>query len=168
MAHGDPGRPGPSKTSPKMIAAREKRQQAIRLRRAGVQYDEIAARVGFKDRRSAQRAVVKELESFPPEDVAIVRAMEVERLDALLFSQWRRAMDGDGWAVDRVLRVMERRSRLLGLDAPMRQQLEVITDSVLDEEIARLTAQLAAREAALAAGRETDPDATWDDTSPTG
>jgi len=77
-------------------------------------------------------------------------------------------MDGDGWAVDRVLRVMERRSRLLGLDAPMRQQLEVITDSVLDEEIARLTAQLAAREAALAAGRETDPDATWDDTSPTG
>jgi hypothetical protein len=142
-----PNKPGPGRNSPKRIEAREKAQQALRLRRAGAQYEDIAERVGYGSRRAAQRAVERELESHSAEDVAIVRTMEVERLDALLFAMWRKALGGDGWSVDRVLRIMERRSRLLGLDAPLRQQIEVISESVLDEEIANLTQKLAAREA---------------------
>jgi hypothetical protein len=138
-----------SPTSPAHIAAREKHQKALGYRRAGMSYTEIARRVGYRDRRSAQRAVVAELEAQPGDDVQVVRKMEVERLDALLLSLWTKAIRGDGWSTDRVLRIMERRSRLLGLDEPMKQQIEVITESVLDAEIARLTGQIAEREAAL-------------------
>lgn len=50
-------------------------------------------------------------------------------------------------AVDRGLRISERRARLLGLDAPTKQQIHVLTEDVVDaalreaaEEHARLTA----------------------------
>jgi hypothetical protein len=43
-------------------------------------------------------------------------------------------------AIDRVLKIMERRAKLLGLDAPIRH--EVITVSQIDAEIAELTARL--------------------------
>lgn len=43
--------------------------------------------------------------------------------------------------------VDERRAKLCGLDAPRRQAIQVVTDEVLDTEIARLTAGLALREA---------------------
>ena len=154
-----PDKPGPGRNSPKRIASRVKRQQALSLRRAGVPFETIAERVGYKDRRSAQRAVEKELEDHSAEDVHIVRKMEVERLDALLLSMWRKAINGDGMAVERVLRIMERRSRLQGLDAPIRQQIEVISESVLDEEIAKLTEKIAAREAEQQRAAAADIDA---------
>lgn len=143
------GRSDPqSPTSPHRIASREKAQEALRLRRMGVPYPDIARRAGYADRRGAQRAVYRELEAQGADDAHEVRKMEVERLDFLLMAMWNKAMRGDGWSVDRVLRIMERRSRLLGLDEPLKQQMEVITESVLDAEIARLTQALADREAA--------------------
>jgi hypothetical protein len=147
-------------TNQRMIEAREKHQHALRLRRAGMEYQDIARIVGYTDRRSAQRAVQTELDAQGSEDAAAVRTMEASRLDALLFAVWKRAMNGDGWAVRHALEIMERRARMLGLDAPVKQSIEVITDSVLDEEIAELTQKLAdrdaakAREAADAAGTE--------------
>ncbi|HET6257066.1 MAG TPA: hypothetical protein VFE39_00285 [Pseudonocardia sp.] len=42
----------------------------------------------------------------------------------------------------------ERRARLVGLDAPRRQAVEVVTNEVVDAEIAELTQKLANREAA--------------------
>jgi len=49
------------------------------------------------------------------------------------------AMEGKGWAVDRLLAVMDRRARLLGLDRPAKH--EVLTIDAIDHEIARLMAQ---------------------------
>lgn len=142
---------GPQENAKVRVAAREKAQAALRLRRAGVLYPDIADRLDYSSRRSAQRAVERELMSHAAEDVAVVRQMEVDRLDALLLAMWKKAIGGDGWSVDRILRIMERRSRLLGLDEPMKQQIEVITESVLDEEIARLTAELNERGSRAAA-----------------
>ncbi len=56
-------------------------------------------------------------------------------------------------AIDRLLKIQDRRAKLLGLDAP--KKVEVITIDAIDAEIARLTAELgelAAAEAADAAG----------------
>jgi hypothetical protein len=148
MPRADHHHNGPnSPTNPRQIAAREKRQQALSYRRAGMNFTDIARLVGYSDRRNAQKAVTRELADAPAEDVSVVRKMEVDRLDALLLSMWKKAMNGDGWSVDRVLRIMERRSRLLGLDEPMKQQIEVITETVLVQEIARMTAALVEREA---------------------
>lgn len=47
-----------------------------------------------------------------------VRLLELERLDALTYALWPEAMQRNLGAIDRLLRVMERRDTLLGLDAP--------------------------------------------------
>ena len=50
--------------------------------------------------------------------------MELERLSALDAAHWDKAMQGNGEATDRVLRIMERRAKLLGLDAPIKVNVE--------------------------------------------
>jgi hypothetical protein len=52
-----------------------------------------------------------------------VRELELTRLDAMLLPLWRRVQAGEEKAIDRALRIMERRARLLGLDAPTRGEL---------------------------------------------
>jgi hypothetical protein len=52
-----------------------------------------------------------------------LRTMEVARLDQMLLGLWPKAIKGDTWAVDRVLKIMERRAALLGLDAPVKREL---------------------------------------------
>ena len=47
-----------------------------------------------------------------------VLTMELERLDSLWRTVYPEAKRGNLGAVDRSLRIMERRARLLGLDAP--------------------------------------------------
>ncbi|MGV7222960.1 MAG: hypothetical protein ACQ9MH_15700 [Nitrospinales bacterium] len=44
--------------------------------------------------------------------------MESERLDQLHRGCWDAAIGGDLYAIDRALKIMERRSKLFGLDAP--------------------------------------------------
>jgi len=52
------------------------------------------------------------------ESAEYLKEIELQRLDHLLGALWPAAMTGDCRAVDSCLRVCERRSRLLGLDAP--------------------------------------------------
>src|SRR5699024_12051924 len=52
-----------------------------------------------------------------------LRDVEAARLDALQRAIWERAIDGDLSAMDRVIKIVDRRARLLGLDAP--QQVAV-------------------------------------------
>jgi hypothetical protein len=47
-----------------------------------------------------------------------LRSMELERLRSLQVSLWSRAKEGDLGAVDRILKIMERRAKLTGLDSP--------------------------------------------------
>ena len=49
--------------------------------------------------------------------------LELERLDHLTSAVWLDAMSGSDKAVSSVLRIMERRSKLMGLDAPVRHEL---------------------------------------------
>ena len=51
-------------------------------------------------------------------------ALELSRLDGLLAKVYPMAAQGDLQAVDRVLKICERRARLLGLDAPTRTALQ--------------------------------------------
>ena len=50
--------------------------------------------------------------------VSMLRELEVQRLDAMLYAVWDDVLQGDANAVHTALRISERRSRLLGLDAP--------------------------------------------------
>ncbi len=45
-----------------------------------------------------------------------LRQLELERLDAMLTAIWPQALNGYLGAIDRVLKIIERRSKLLGLE----------------------------------------------------
>lgn len=107
-----------SKTSQKGLNTVERQRQALELRKAGKGFQAIADQLGYSDASGAYRAVTAALQKTLQEPADDLRRMELERLDALHGVLWAQAQDGDQGAVDRLLRVMERRARLLGLDAP--------------------------------------------------
>jgi len=104
--------------SPRRIKSTERQRQALELRKAGATYEMIAEKLGFRGPSGAYEAIKAALEKTlrPPADE--LRQLESERLDALLLAVYPQARQGNLGAVDRVLRIMERRARLLGLDAP--------------------------------------------------
>jgi hypothetical protein len=60
-----------------------------------------------------------------------LRKMELERLDRLLLAVWGQAAKGNQGGIDRALKIMERRAKLLGLDAPTKVQQENVGDTVI-------------------------------------
>jgi hypothetical protein len=115
-------RKGPrSKTAPRSVAARVKEGQAVQLRMAGANLAEIAAAVGYADPSGADRALQRGMARLgQPEEAAKLRQLELARLDRMQRSIWEKARDGHGESIDRVLRIMERRARYCGLDAPVK------------------------------------------------
>jgi len=98
------------------VRAHERHLQALELRKAGVTYEVIAGQLGYANASGARKAVVSALKATLREPAAELRELELARLDAMLLPLWRPVQAGDEKAVDRALRIMERRARLLGLD----------------------------------------------------
>jgi hypothetical protein len=98
-----------------LAQARWKRVRAVELAVEGKSYAEIARQVGFSHRGSAHRAVTKALAEREVHAVEALRQVELDRLDQLHRSYWSAAVDGDRYAAAMVLKVMDRRIRLLGL-----------------------------------------------------
>jgi hypothetical protein len=76
-----------------------------------------------------------------------LRRLEAERLDALLEAVWPEAMTGRRSAVESALRIMDRRSKLVGLDAPLRRAVEVVTPEALEDVIMQMESEIAENQA---------------------
>lgn len=112
-------------TSPATLNTEELRSKVLELRRQGLGYEAIAKQVGCSV-STANRAVaarLQELRDQAPEDTQAVRDIELQRLDESAAALHSKVLAGDPRATDVYLRVMERRARLLGLDAPVRSEL---------------------------------------------
>jgi hypothetical protein len=107
-------------TSARRLAAVDRQVEALKLRRAGKSFADIAQRLGYASRSNAYTAVMHALRRTLQEPADEVRRLEIERLDGLLSGLWERAAAGHLPSVDRVLAIMDRRAKLLGLDAPTR------------------------------------------------
>lgn len=114
MTHGKPGR------KPGMEEVLIKERAVLQLRREGKLWDEIAREVGYASASGAQRAHVRALDRIVYDDVKATRLQEQDRLDMLMQANWAAAMRGHIDSGVFVLRVMERRAKLLGLDMPTR------------------------------------------------
>ena len=68
-----------------------------------------------------------------------VRTLEVERLDSLLNGLWQRRHVPE--ITDRILRIMERRAKLLGLDAPTRTEVTGKDGGAIEVDDARESIQ---------------------------
>lgn len=118
----------------------ERERRVLELRRAGVTFDVIAEQLDYADRSGAYRAFKRALARTLQQPAREVRDLEVDRLDKLMVAVWKKALGGDLQAVDRVIRISERRARLLGLDAPQKVQV----GDQLDSQIEALLTELGA------------------------
>ena len=112
-----------SRTSPRRIQAVFRQRQALELRLGGAPYHSIASALGYATAYGAQLAIEAALKKTLQEPAEDVRKIELERLDALLLAVWGKARKGDYFAIDAALKILARRAKLLGLDAPVKQIL---------------------------------------------
>ena len=100
------------------IEAYEKDQHALELRKEGHTYESISEQLGYSTPSASYKAVMRRLKEVDRPAVSMLRELEVQRLDAMLYAVWNDVLQGDAGAVSTALKISERRSRLLGLDAP--------------------------------------------------
>ncbi|WP_432185487.1 hypothetical protein [Streptomyces tendae] len=119
-----------------------RRTALLKLRREGVRYDdERILNLGYNSPATARSDLKRALEAHRDEEraeVSVYRQQENERLDALLEAAWPAATtpkpirnkegdvvgeEIDMRAVDTVLRLMDRRAKLNGLDMPVKTEV---------------------------------------------
>ncbi|MEU3260957.1 hypothetical protein ABZ694_24745 [Streptomyces albidoflavus] len=105
----------------------ERRAKLIRMRLAGHEFDEIARVLEYSSASAASKDMIRVLEKRRDEqdaEVSVYRQQEGDRLDALLRAHWDAATSGDDpKAADLVLKIMDRRAKLMGLDMPVRAEV---------------------------------------------
>ena len=104
------------------LTAAERRPRVLELKKAGASVRAIARAldVGATTVQRDLDLALGELAAEQRAGAERLRVLELARLDAMHSALWPRVRAGDTDAIDRLLRIAERRSKLLGLDAPAR------------------------------------------------
>jgi len=137
------------------LEAGQRRATALDLRKRGCSYREIGAALQVNTLTARKYVVdaIHEARGLEDEDAVLVRDLEIERLDTILGALWPKVLKGDTFSIQQALKVMERRSAYLGLDAPNRTEFlgaiaTLTPDTVTklsDEELAQRTQDLLLR-----------------------
>lgn len=108
------------KTDTNRITAIIRRDKAFNLRLEGQSYREIAQELGMSVGQAWADVnnALEETAALDQDKVKTLREMELARLDALHAGYWTKAKNGDALAASIILKVADRRARLLGLDKP--------------------------------------------------
>jgi hypothetical protein len=157
-----------SKTSPIAIRAREREGQVLQMRLKGHTFAEIALAFGWKGESGPRDSLRRAMQRLsPPEDLEQLRAIEVEKCNAVeqeAWEQWRRScgdavsktveespdgkvrttdkterQTGNPALLEKILAAMNRRANLLGLDAPKRTELSGPNKAPLELTVTDLT-----------------------------
>jgi DNA-binding transcriptional MerR regulator len=115
-------------SSRRNIKSRLRSQQAIRLREAGLTHKQIAEQLGYANESGAYKAVTRELQILSNElgeSREAVQTLELSRLNQMQSANWRSVLQGDTQAISTGIKIMERRSALLGLDAPRKEEIRM-------------------------------------------
>lgn len=153
----------PEERRARLAAAKEERahrdNEVIGLRLGGATYQQIADRVaGVPNPGNAYRIVQKHLADIPREAAAELRGIELARYDEIQAKLMGRLRSGDLGVVDQLLRLSDRRVRLVGLlqvepDAPhadLKAALgQFLVDAITKDERRTLEEAEAARLEAL-------------------
>ena len=133
--------------SPELV---DKEVKVLELRRAGLTWQRIAEETGYADHTGAYAAYKRAIKRTMQQPADELREQEVDRIDRLQLALWPKAMKGDERSISTIVRLMERRAKLLGLDAPTRIQQDVTTwtgDESIDRAVRDLAALLTANDA---------------------
>ena len=130
----------------------DKELKVLELRRAGLTFQRISEEVGFADASGAYIAYKRAMKRTLQQPADELREAELDRVDRLQLALWPKAMKGDNTSINTIIRLMERRARLIGLDTPIKVQNEVtvIDGGDLDERVRQFAYLIAeARTAAI-------------------
>ena len=112
------------KASPYAVEKAVKEQRALDLRIARASYSRIGEELGMTEagaHKLVQRSLAR-VQAKSAEEAQDVLAIELLTLDRMQLGLAPAAFKGNQAAVDRVLRIMERRAKYLALDAPSRHE----------------------------------------------
>ena len=139
--------PKKSKVNPDTL---EKEAKVLELRRGGLTFDLIAQRLGYASASGAHKAYMSACSRIVYDDVVETRNVEMDRLNIAQAAIWGDVINGttpqDRFrAVMALMKIMERRAKLLGLDMPTKAQIEVnlYDRDTIDAEVQRLVTLLA-------------------------
>jgi len=127
-----------SQVSARRLQALQRQLQALELRRQGRRYDEIAEMLGVSLSsawRLVHRAYQRSLK-LADDEAEMQRQLDLQRLDAALAAIWPAVKAGELAAIDRLISILSRRARLLGLDRPEEQKVDI--GNALADILARL------------------------------
>lgn len=97
-------------------------EQALELRIAGASFRAIAKQLGIGLRQAYELVSdgLAALKDDRDDAAERLRALEVERCDRMTLALGRKVVNGEERAVRAAVAVMDRRAKLLGLDAPVK------------------------------------------------
>ncbi|MGB3362618.1 MAG: hypothetical protein WBB10_27620 [Rhodococcus qingshengii] len=133
-------------TEPDDITNRQRAVAAMRDRRDGMLWDEIAEKHGYSDRGNAQRAVRRVLERVEGETADDYREVISARYEALWAKSWEaiNAAEAKGQLVGKSQLVASARgvldslAKLQGLQASTKAEVTIVTRTAIDSEIEAL------------------------------
>lgn len=99
--------------------------EALRLRTAGLSYEQIADRLGYTNRSGAYKVVQKALQETIQEPADEYRTLHRRRLEAIVTAYWEKMEAGDEKAATVVARALSDLAELDGLNAPKRLEQKV-------------------------------------------
>jgi len=94
--------------------------QALRLRRLGYTYADIADRCGYSDESGARKAVKRANARILRDDAQALVGFQLDMIDSALsvvMEAIQKRDKGSLWAVDRLVPLLKRQADLMGLDA---------------------------------------------------
>ena len=133
--------------SPELV---DKEMKVLDLRRAGLTWVRIAEEVGYADHTGAYAAYKRAIKRTMQQPADELRSQELDRIDRLQLAVWPAAMKGDTRAVLTIIRLMERRAKLTGLDMPIKIEQDVTTwtgGETIDRAVRDLAALLTRNDA---------------------
>lgn len=108
-----------------MVRAKAHGLSVMDMRLEGMSMERISIVVGMSVEgvyAAYREAIAKRAAENYEGEVAHLRQLEADRMDALLSAVWPKAIGGDLYAVYAALRIAERRAKLFGLDAPVKTE----------------------------------------------
>jgi DNA-binding CsgD family transcriptional regulator len=107
-----------SRQAPSKVRTATLERDCLRLRMEGLSHRDIARELGIAPSTAYKRVQhgLLELNRGNAAQAAELRDLEALRLDEMQDAVWEKALEGDLGATDRVLAIMARRAKLLGLN----------------------------------------------------
>lgn len=111
------------KTTISKLEQRDRDLKALELRKHGATFDAIATQLDYSSRAHAFGAITKLLNSQETEAVDDYRKLELMRLDAAELAIAKQVQAGNFGAIDRLIKIIAERSKLLGLYAAEKKDI---------------------------------------------